>query len=70
MLRRTTVAIKLNAAEAHAVYAALDDFLAARRKGQGTKHKYSLSEEEHLKLQGRYLNAFCTLEKIEKESEQ
>jgi hypothetical protein len=59
------MAIKLNKAEAYAVYAALDDFLAARRRGQGTKHDYTLSEEQHLKLQGRYLNAFCTLEQIE-----
>ena len=62
--------IKLNANEAYAIYVALDDSLAERRRDQGTKHEYSLSEEEHLKLQGRYLNAFCTLERIEKDREQ
>lgn len=59
------MAMRLNAREAYTVYAALDDMLAARRSGIGTKHSYSLSEEEHLKLQGRYLRAWLTLERIE-----
>jgi len=59
------MAIKLNSAEAYTVYAALDDMLAARRSWVGTKHRYILSEEEHLKLQGRYLRAWLTLERVE-----
>ena len=59
------MAIKLNAAEAYTVYAALDDALAERRKGIGSKHSASLSEEEHVKLQSRYLRAWLTLERIE-----
>lgn len=64
------MAIKLNAAEAYTVYAALDDALAERRRGTGTKHSASLSEEEHLKLQGRYLKAWLTLERIEGETDE
>ena len=60
------MAMRLDAAQAYTVYAALDDMLAARRSNTGTKHSYSLSEEEHLALQGRYLRAWCTLERIEK----
>lgn len=59
------MAIRLNAAEAYTVYAALDDMLAARRNGTGSKHSYSLTEEEHRKLQNRYLRAWLTLERIE-----
>jgi hypothetical protein len=59
------MAIKLNASESYTVYAALDDALAERRRGIGSKHTFSLSEEEHLKLQGRYLKAWLTLEQIE-----
>jgi len=61
------MAIRLNAAEAYTVYAALDDMLAERRRGGGSKHSYSLTEEEHLKLQNRYLRAWLTLERIEGE---
>lgn len=61
------MAIKLTAAESYTVYAALDDMLASRRRGVGSKHSYSLSEEEHLKLQERYLRAWLTLERIEGE---
>jgi len=59
------MSIKLNASESYTVYAALDDALAERRRGIGSKHTSRLSEEEHLKLQGRYLNAWLTLERIE-----
>ena len=59
------MAIRLNAAEAYTVYAALDDMIAERRRGIGSKHRYSLTEEEHLNLQGRYLRAWLTLERIE-----
>jgi len=59
------MAIKLNASESYTVYAALDDALTERRRGIGSKHTSRLSEEEHLKLQGRYLNAWLTLERIE-----
>lgn len=59
------MAIKLNAAEAYTVYAALDDMIATRRSGIGSKHSYSLTEEEHRKLQNRYLRAWITLERIE-----
>ena len=59
------MAIRLNAAEAYTVYAALDDMIAERRRGIESKHSYSLTEEEHLKLQGRYLRAWLTLERIE-----
>ena len=59
------MAIRLNAAEAYTVYAALDEMLAERRRGIGSKYRYSLTEEEHLKLQTRYLRAWRTLERIE-----
>ena len=59
------MAIRLNAAEAYTVYAALDEMLAERRRGIGSKYRYSLTEEEHLTLQGRYLRAWRTLERIE-----
>ena len=59
------MAIRLNAAEAWTVYCALDDMSRNRRNGVGSKHSYSLTEEEHLKLQGRYLRAWLTLERIE-----
>jgi hypothetical protein len=61
------MAIKLTADEAWAVYFALDDRLAARRQGLGTKHGYVLTEEDHKKLQGRYLRAALVLERIEGE---
>ena len=59
------MAIKLNADEAWEVYCALDDALHDRRNGTGSKHNYRLTEEEHRKLQGRYLRAFLVLERIE-----
>lgn len=59
------MAIKLNAAEAYTVYAALDDALFERRNGIGSKHDYRLAEAEHRKLQNRYLRAWLTLERIE-----
>ena len=59
------MAIKLTADEAWTVYCALDDKLAARRQGLGSKHGYILTEEEHKKLQGRYLRAALVLERIE-----
>jgi hypothetical protein len=63
------MAIKLTADEAYTVYAALDDMIAERRRGIGSKHSYSLTEEEHLKLQGRYLRAWLTLERIERKNQ-
>jgi len=59
------MAIKLSAAEAYTVYAALDDMIAERRRGIGSKHTYSLTEEEHRKLQNRYLRSWLTLERVE-----
>jgi hypothetical protein len=63
------MAIKLTADEAYTVYAALDDMIAERRRGIGSKNSYSLTEEEHLKLQGRYLRAWLTLERIERKNQ-
>lgn len=60
------MAIKLNAAESYTVYAALDNMLVERRREHGSKHFYSLSEEEHEKLIRRYLKAWRTLDRIEK----
>lgn len=60
------MAIKLNAAQSYTVYAALDDMLVERRREHGSKHFYSLSEEEHEKLIKRYLKAWRTLDRIEK----
>ena len=57
------MAIKLTADEAWTVYCALDDRLAARRQGLGSKHDYILTEDEHKKLQGRYLRAALVLER-------
>ena len=59
------MAIKLTAAEAWEVYCALDDALHDRRNGIGSRHNYRLTEEEHRKLQGRYMRAFLALERIE-----
>ena len=59
------MAIRLNADEAWAVYCALDDALRNRRNGVGSKHDTRLTEEEHKKLQGRYLRAALVLERIE-----
>ena len=59
------MAIRLSAVEAYTVYAALDDMITVRRNGMGSKHGYSLTEEEHRKLQNRYLRAWLTLERIE-----
>lgn len=61
------MAIKLTADEAWEVYCALDDALHDRCNGIGSKHNYRLTEEEHRKLQGRYLRAFLVLERIEGE---
>lgn len=63
------MAIKLKADEAWTVYCALDDALAARRNGIGSKHNFLLSEDEHKALQGRYLRAFLVLERIEWKAE-
>ena len=57
--------IRLNADEAWAVYCALDDALRNRRNGVGSKHDTRLTEEEHKKLQGRYLRAALVRERIE-----
>jgi hypothetical protein len=43
----------------------MDDALRNRRNGMGSKHDYLLTEEEHLKLQGRYLRSALVLERIE-----
>lgn len=59
------MAIKLTADEAWTVYCAMDDALRNRRNGMGSKHDYLLTEEEHLKLQGRYLRSALVLERIE-----
>jgi hypothetical protein len=59
------MAIKLNAAEAWTVYCALDDALAARRNGFGSKHDQRLPEADHKALQGRYLRAARVLRRIE-----
>ena len=59
------MAIKLTADEAWTVYCAMDDALRNRRNGMGSKHGYILTEEEHKKLQGRYLRAALMLERIE-----
>lgn len=59
------MAIKLDADEAWTVYCALDDALYARRNGIGSKHNIRLSEDEHKKLQGRYLRAALVLDRIE-----
>jgi hypothetical protein len=59
------MAIRLNADEAWTVYCAMDDALRNRRNGTGSKHDYLLTEEEHKKLQGRYLRAALVLERIE-----
>ena len=59
------MAIRLNANEAWTVYCALDDALRNRRNGVGSKHDTRLTEEEHKKLQGRYLRAALVLERIE-----
>jgi len=40
--------------------------LVERRREHGSKHFYSLSEEEHEKLIKRYLKAWRTLDRIEK----
>lgn len=61
------MAIRLTADEAWTVYTALDDRLAARRQGLGSKHDYLLPEDEHKKLQARYLRAALVLERIEGE---
>lgn len=63
------MAIRLNADEAWAVYCALDDALRNRRNGVGSKHDTRLTEEEHKKLQGRYLRAALVLERIGKGEE-
>jgi hypothetical protein len=60
------MAIKLNADEAWTVYCALDDALANRRNGMGSKHSFRLSEAEHKTLQGRYLRASLVLDRIKK----
>jgi hypothetical protein len=60
------MAIRLNADEAWTVYCALDDALRNRRIGVGSKHDTRLTEEDHRKLQGRYLRAALVLERIEK----
>jgi hypothetical protein len=44
------MAIKLTADEAWTVYCALDDALAARRRGLFSKHSYKLTDDEHKKL--------------------
>jgi hypothetical protein len=62
------MAIKLNAAQAWTVYCALDDALAARRNGLGSKHDQHLSEADHKALQGRYLRAALVLRRIEEEA--
>jgi hypothetical protein len=59
------MAIRLNADEAWTVYCALDDALRNRRNGIGSKHTICLTEEEHRKLQGRYLRAHIVLDRIE-----
>jgi hypothetical protein len=64
------MAIKLTADEAWVVYCALDDALAARRHGLFSKHDYKLTEDEHKKLQGRYLRAALVLERIEGDSDE
>jgi hypothetical protein len=61
------MAIKLTADEAWTVYCAMDDALCNRRIGNGSKHDFKLTEEEHKKLQGRYLRAALVLERIEGE---
>jgi len=61
------MAIRLTADEAWTVYCALDDRLAALRQGLGSKHGYILTEDEHKKLQARYLRAALVLERIEGE---
>jgi hypothetical protein len=61
------MAIKLTADEAWTVYCAMDDALYDRRNGVGSKHNYRLTEDEHKRLQGRYLRAFLVLERIEGE---
>ena len=63
------MAIKLTADEAWTVYCALDDALGNRRKGIGSKHDYRLTEEEHKKLEGRYLRAALVLERIERKNQ-
>lgn len=59
------MAIKLNADEAWTVYCALDDALHALRNGYGSKHDHRLTEDEHKRLQGRYLRAAMTLDRLE-----
>ena len=59
------MAIRLNANEAWTVYCALDDALRNRRNGTFSKHAICLTEEEHKKLQGRYLRAHIALDRIE-----
>lgn len=59
------MAIKLTADEAWTVYCALDDMSRNRRNGMGSKHDYLLTEDEHLKLMGRYLRSALVLERIE-----
>ena len=59
------MAIRLNADETWTVYCALDDALRNRRNGIGSKHDIRLTEDEHLKLQGRYLRAALVLDRIE-----
>lgn len=61
------MAIKLSADEAWTVYCAMDDALHNRRNGIGSKHNYRLTEDEHKKLQGRYLRASLVLDRIEEE---
>lgn len=59
------MAIKLTADEAWTVYCAMDDALRNRRNGTGSKHDYRLAEDEHKKLQARYLRAALVLDRIE-----
>ena len=59
------MAIRLNADEAWTVYCALDDALRNRRNGIGSRAADRLSEDEHRKLQGRYLRAALVLDRIE-----
>ena len=59
------MAIKLTADEAWTVYCALDDALAARRHELWSKHDHKLTDNEHKKLQGRYLRAALVLQRIE-----
>jgi len=59
------MAIRLNADETWTVYCALDDALRNRRNGMGSKHDIRLTEEEHLKMMGRYLRSALVLDRIE-----